>query len=378
MLYGEFKRKAEKYRSFVIFGKAFVGDDVYEELTKAFPTASVVYCDNDPVKHDGKLVISPKEAYERYPDALFVLCSPHRYPIMREQLKEYGVDEDDTVHYIPVRSQARFDIERMQRKVAPMKKIQFEVHVAEHCNLNCKYCSHYSNIAEESFMDIGDYEKDVNRLSELFGGEADHIFLLGGEPLLNKEINEFMTISRKGFPETSLVVYTNGILLDQMPKSFYETCRRTNSTILITKYNINPEVYVRAEERCRAEGVSFDYAWGSEMYRFMNHYSLDLEGKQDPTEMFLHCDPANMCITLRDHKLYTCVVAANIEHFNHYFDKHLELTEDDGIDIFKAKSGQELLDFFARPIPFCRYCNVYKRTHGNEWGITNRTIDEWT
>lgn len=56
-----------------------------------------------------------------------------------------------------------------------------ETHIINKCNLNCKGCSHFSNIVddEDAPVDITVFEKDFARLSELF----DHIFtirLMGG------------------------------------------------------------------------------------------------------------------------------------------------------------------------------------------------------
>ena len=35
-----------------------------------------------------------------------------------------------------------------------------EVQIADHCNLNCKYCSHFSPIADTHFYDLKQYEKE--------------------------------------------------------------------------------------------------------------------------------------------------------------------------------------------------------------------------
>lgn len=45
-------------------------------------------------------------------------------------------------------------------------------------------------------------------------------------------------------------------------------------------------------------------------------------------------------------------------HFNKFFDKNIPLVDKDGIDIYKAKSMKEILEFLSKPIPFCGYCKV--------------------
>ncbi len=60
----------------------------------------------------------------------------------------------------------------------------FEFHLNEHCNLSCVGCGHAANIASKEFADFNQYEKDLNRLSNLFDN-IQRIRLMGGEPLLN-------------------------------------------------------------------------------------------------------------------------------------------------------------------------------------------------
>lgn len=65
-------------------------------------------------------------------------------------------------------------------------------------------------------------------------------------------------------------------------------------------------------------------------------------------------------------------IAANIVHFNKFFDKNIPLVDKDGIDIYKAKSMKEILEFLSKPIPFCGYCKVNGRTFGHKWGISKK------
>lgn len=34
------------------------------------------------------------------------------------------------------------------RNLTPLSQLQFEVHVTEHCNLNCRQCAHFSPLAK--------------------------------------------------------------------------------------------------------------------------------------------------------------------------------------------------------------------------------------
>jgi hypothetical protein len=67
-----------------------------------------------------------------------------------------------------------------------------------------------------------------------------------------------------------------------------------------------------------------------------------------------------------------------IDIFNHHFKMRLGLGDNNGINIYKANSMQEILNFLATPIPFCRYCAIEKRTYNHPWGISKKDIKEWS
>ena len=115
-------------------------------------------------------------------------------------------------------------LEEIDNRHTPRSDISFEVALAEHCNLRCAGCDHFSPIAEPEFADIKEFERDFSRLSELFNGQAQEIHLLGGEPLLNPDIVLFLQVARKSFPQAIIDITTNGLLLKQMSEEFWTAC----------------------------------------------------------------------------------------------------------------------------------------------------------
>ena len=108
-----------------------------------------------------------------------------------------------------------------------------------------------------------------------------------------------------------------------------------------------------------------------------NLLPLDLEGRQQPEKNFYKCYLANSCHTLKNGKMYTCSTVPHVQHFINHFKCDLHICENDGIDIYKVKSKEEILDFLAKPIPFCRYCNIDKR-QTRKWETSDKKIEEWT
>lgn len=260
----------------------------------------------------------------------------------------------------------------------PLVLLNFVYHLADHCNLNCKCCDHFSPIAENKLANITEFEKDMCRLGELCSGYARRINLQGGEPLLNPNAIDFAIIARRYFPNAEILFTTNGILLNKQTEEFWEQCKNNNISIEVTKYPINVD-YEEILKIALNHDVNICFYGSTKDKKKTTYYlPLDLEGKQDINDNFDKCFHANNCIMLKQGRLYTCTIAANVEHFNYYFNKELYVSNKDSISIYEAENLDDILQFLAKPIPFCRYCRVRDREYELEWEQTKRNIKEWT
>lgn len=256
-----------------------------------------------------------------------------------------------------------------------MEKLKFEVHICEHCNLNCKGCYHFSPIAQKEFLDVNEWEMHCKRLSELFEGEMEFISLMGGEPLLHPKICDLLKITRKYFGIGDVSIITNGILLLDMDENFWETCRENNITIRQTKYPIDID-FNAIEKKAEKENVNFIYF--NTGIKTLGYQPFDLKASQPALENFRNCYRVNSCISFSHGKLYTCFVPAHIHHLKKYFNLDIETKESDGIDIYKVNSAEEIRKLLEKPLFFCRYCmrNLAKRD-GIEWETSKKDIKEW-
>jgi MoaA/NifB/PqqE/SkfB family radical SAM enzyme len=259
-------------------------------------------------------------------------------------------------------------------RLKPRKLLRFELNIVDHCNLNCAWCDHFSPLAKESYIKVDELEKDFARLSGLTKGKIEMLHLVGGEPLLHPEINRIIEISRKYFPLGGIKIITNGILLLTMDERFWKTCQTNKVVIAITKYPIKLDMN-RIIELIRRYSVLFEcYSIGK---RKMRKRLLDLSGAQNAYENFKMCHMSNSCIHLRNGKLYTCAIAPCIKFFNSYFGKQLKIDEKDYIDIYKVNNIEEIFNFLAKPIPFCKYCNLKAIECGLDWKVSEKDINEW-
>lgn len=259
----------------------------------------------------------------------------------------------------------------------------FEVHLVEHCNLNCKYCSHFASIAEKKFYNVKDYKRDLARLAYLTGGRIKSIQLLGGEPLLHPDLIKLIRITRFYFPSSDIDIITNCTLLNTMRNSFWKACNENNINIIPSVYPIkidwNP-IFTKADKY----GVKFITDATRETLNINNiqnqtvtcfyKLKIDRKGKQDYVKRFKECN--YRCNNFIDGKLYPCFVASNIKHFNKRFKQHIPITDKDYIDVYKAENINQLLDLLYNPVPFCKYCAAFE--FNKPWGYGNQDISEWT
>ena len=101
-----FVREMAAKRQVVLFGSGFVGACAYCLLRNHGISNIVAFCDNDAGKwgsaYLGCLVLPPKEAAERFPDACYLIANAACADEMGRQLRALGVDgEQVTVYSLP-------------------------------------------------------------------------------------------------------------------------------------------------------------------------------------------------------------------------------------------------------------------------------------
>ncbi|MDX1925286.1 MAG: radical SAM protein [Pirellulaceae bacterium] len=92
-----------------------------------------------------------------------------------------------------------------------------EYHLAHGCNLSCQQCSHYSNLHVAGRMPtVADADAEYSTWSRRL--RPTRFAMLGGEPLLNPEIIEHIKLARRHWPNSELMLVTNGFYLGRHPE----------------------------------------------------------------------------------------------------------------------------------------------------------------
>lgn len=223
-----------------------------------------------------------------------------------------------------------------------------EFHIADHCNLNCKACEHYSGLAAPRYPDL---EKFINDMYKLHGFISDIgvIRILGGEPLLNPEIDAYIKLTRTLYPKSMINVVTNALLLRQMPEHFFETMRETGAKLNISFYPPLREKMPEIVSFLKSKGIP-----GS-VSPLLDKFEMKQSLKKSPTpEYFYRCFQAH-CHNLYDGKIAACFLPFTTKYFNQYFDKHLP--EDGAIDLYDHElTTESLQEKLMQPFERCCYC----------------------
>ncbi len=264
-----------------------------------------------------------------------------------------------------------FYLKKKTKKLIKSKKFYFEVTATEHCNLHCAMCSHYSPLANESYINIQEMERDIKRLKELFEGYELTCCILGGEPLLHPDIDKIMNICREAMPYAHLQLCTNGILLKKMPPQFWASLHDNDVKLIISSYPIYLD-YDWILQKAKESGVNKVDRENAIITGFTKNIINREVGNGRRNSIV--CDAHHRSHTLSHGKLYTCHCAANIHIFNQHFNEHFP--EDNGVDIYTAESAKSLLCQMGKPCALCAYCRPEKYIV-KPWAHSAKDICEW-
>jgi len=246
-----------------------------------------------------------------------------------------------------------------------------ELHLADHCNLNCKGCTHFSPIAEKRYADLNEHERDMKQLQRLFS-TIDKIVLMGGEPLLNPQIDSFLFVTRSCFPKANILVYTNGILLPQMPETFWTACRACSIGIDITIYPPLKQKELSLIKLVKNNGLKVFVHSVTSFHALYNR-----KGDTDSSVAFKNCRKRLYTPMLREGKIYVCPVPATINCFNEKY--YLNVPTSGFVDIYApGLNGWDLKEQLNKPSLTCCYCTLgWDVIPVFPWATSKKVLLDW-
>lgn len=242
-----------------------------------------------------------------------------------------------------------------------------DIHVVDHCNLRCAGCLHFAPLAKKQFLDLEEYDRDLETLAAVRGieGYFSCICLMGGEPLLHPQVDEIVRITRSRFRDEAIMLSTNGLLLKRMADTFWETLVECDVMLAISAYPINVD-YHELVDLARAKGVRVEFSadrTGTDGGK--GHFlrlALDPAGSQNPAASFAACPFGGINMQLARSAIWPCQVAAHRGAFEQRFGYHMHESPEDSLPLGSIESADQIESFRRAVHSLCRYCANDKLT----------------
>lgn len=117
-----------------------------------------------------------------------------------------------------------------------------EVDLWEQCNLRCAQCTHsspYFTSVDQNY-ELEQFKQDVTNLSKV--AQVDVFRIVGGEPLMNKNLTEYVKFLRESNIANYITIFTNGLVLSHTNNEVFNYIDR----LRISVYNTLEEKKLKA------------------------------------------------------------------------------------------------------------------------------------
>lgn len=228
-----------------------------------------------------------------------------------------------------------------------------EFHIADHCNLNCHACGHCSSLVQKPVFPVFEkLTKDFEQLHK-FIDDIGTIRIMGGEPLLNPEINKYVKFMRKLYPLADIRVVTNAILLPKMPEKFFDTLRENNVSVDISVYPPMKDKIPAIQNLLQSKGVQVGIGSVTKDYFGKNRV---IHPHSHLYETFAKCGSA-MCNFIYDGKIAACCVPFTTKYFNEYFNQNLPT--DGYLNLYdESLTSEKITRYILSPMKACGHCGT--------------------
>lgn len=230
-----------------------------------------------------------------------------------------------------------------------------ETNIVDFCNLNCKGCSHFSNLYQKGQMvTFESFKKDLLQIAR--NVYIYRFNMLGGEILLNSRLIEYIEYARDVLPMTDIWIITNGLLLLKQKDEFFRCCVEKNIGIDISEYEPTSLIIEDIIKLLEKNDVRYNIRNNKGDFG----KNIDLSGSADKTKAMKNCRESK-CHFFREGKLYKCPFSALGNKFFEHFNLNIELNE--GNDLYNENlNWDELVNKLTNEtIDACKYCGKEER-----------------
>jgi len=278
-----------------------------------------------------------------------------------------------------------------------------EVYITNVCNYSCSHCQSLNNFAFKGHQRWEDHENEYRSLSAQL--DIDQIQIIGGEPMLNPDFENWLFGISNLWPKSKLQIATNGTRLDKITNEIYHVLLKHQGTLWITCHDIelydgfldfsktflnkivsdtvadnvsnydwkseyersktDPTVKLKTVSRKLIDenGVEVILDWSqsfvSSIVNLLDDQSLTMKYNSDPVQAHDICYFKN-CHQINKGKVYKCPLVSVLPDFLDQFD--VTMSDDDRVlaqsydPLTVDKNVSEFVNAIMDPIPQCKFC----------------------
>lgn len=242
----------------------------------------------------------------------------------------------------------------LDRVITPIYRKYLEFDITRMCNLKCFGCNRDSPFIKNHHSSFEKYAEDIKALSRVMVVEKFRI--LGGEPLLSKNLIDYLIVARESGMFKKIGICTNGILLKKQKDELFRHLDYVDVSIYpgITFFSVvkgelqkrqaanpNLEFQIKPHNKFRPMNLRFD--------------NDDLKALQVYGECKITHDWS--CHTFENGFYYKCFKPLIQEHYDKVRGIHRNYRQD-GIPIHEPNLTKRLLAYINDPNPLdhCKAC----------------------
>lgn len=249
-----------------------------------------------------------------------------------------------------------------------------DYHITHACNLACKGCLHFSDYNFNEILSIDKINDDFKFWSSKIKPRRFNV--LGGEPLLNKNLYEILYLIRDSWSYDYLTISSNGLLLYRFPE-LGQILSDLRCKIIISVHSsdkkylkkLKPNIEIlkkwQKNYNIRVEIVKSYKNW-SNLFSGWGERLEPIEN-EDYIESWNNCPTGQDCFQLLNDSIYKCAPLAFLpmvkrkhNNLSSKWDKYLDYRP-----LTSSATDEEIIRFFreTHAETFCSMCPVNKNKH---------------
>lgn len=230
-----------------------------------------------------------------------------------------------------------------------------EYHVTDFCNLKCKGCGHMAHkVKKLDFANLDEYKIMMQRMADLFCN-IEQLRLMGGEPLLCKNLEDYIDIAHDIFPNCSIKVVSNGLLYKKISERLIHSMKNCDVELQVTQYPPTVKIKDELEAFCKIKGIRLSVSVPVKKFK----RSVYVE-KKPPVEVVWKNCPNRWCHFIKGTTLYACTAV----WVKYQFSDQLgwegltkQQMETSVIDLIAEKDAWEIIKKIENPFYVCNTCS---------------------